>query len=342
MSTTSPSRGRGGPRSRSLGVVLAAILSTLLLLVGLPAATTGAYLTSKANVSTTAPAIGEWCAVPSAASHPNVYALKDFPTVSVPASGGGSTSMRVLELPVVRDASFAPVQAVAGSRGQLGIRLWSCSDTSRLSGQVKATSWRGDYDGGQSFAWTVAPTLGSFASARLNPASNSVVNGGTTSSTNPGAELRDLHRGLATLGGRGFLQADKVTMRYSWLLESFRSAGNPAADPSCGSQLCELRPGDGAPLSAAFSNASTSVPTTGSPGRVATYGAEKYWSAGGRWGCFLSVCPPSGSILDPAAGNSVDDLVRDETGTALQWVVLEWRAAAEVPADLAIEVYVIP
>jgi hypothetical protein len=338
---------RGAPRSRSrrsrtLGTALATAAATVLLLVGIPAATTGAYLTSKVNVSTTAPTIGEWCAVPSSTTHANVYPLKDFPTVTVPASGGGTTPMRVLELPVVRDASFAPVQAVAGSRGQLGIRLWSCSDTSRLSGQVKATSWRGDYDGGQSFNWTAAPTLGSFASARLNPASNGIVNANTSSSTNPGAELRDLHRGLNGLGGRGFLQADKVTMRYSWLLESFRSSGNPASDPYCGSQLCELRPGDGAALSTAFSNASTSVPTTGTPGRVATYGAEKYWSAGGRWGCFLSVCAPSGSILDPAAGNTVDDLVRDTSGTALQWVVLEWRATAEVPADLAVEVYVIP
>lgn len=325
-----------------LGLALAAILATALLLVGIPAATTGAFLTSRANVSTPAAAIGEWCAVPSPATHSNVYTLKDFPAVTVPASGGGSTTMRVLELPVVRDASFAPTQAVAGSRGQLGIRLWSCSDTSRLSGTVKATSWRGDYDNGQSFAWSAAPALGSFASARLNPASNGLVNANTTSSTNPGAELRDLHRGLNSLGGRSFLQADKVTMRYSWLLESFRSAGNPASDPSCGSQLCELRPGDGAALSTAFSNSSTSVPTTGSPGRVATYGAEKYWSAGGRWGCFLSACAPSASILDPAAGMSVDDLVRDSTGTALQWVVLEWRATAEVPADLAVEVYVIP
>jgi hypothetical protein len=248
----------------------------------------------------------------------------------------------MIELPVVRDASYAPVQTVAGSRGQLGIRLWSCSDTSRLAGQLKVTSWRGDYDDGQAFAWTTAPTLGSFATARLNPASTGIVNSTTTAATNPGAELRDLHRGLNALGGRGFLQADKVTMRYSWLLDSYRSAGNPAADPSCGSQTCEIRPSDGAAISSAFSNASTSVPATGTPGRTATYGAEKYWSSGGRWGCFFVACAPSGSILDPVAGMSVDALVRDATGTDLQWVVLEWRSTADVPADLAVEVYVIP
>lgn len=323
-------------------MVIAAALMALLVLVGIPAATTGAYLTSKANVSTSAATIGDWCAVPSAATHPNVYPLKEFPSVAVPAAGGGSTTMRVLELPVVRDSSFAPVQAIAGARGQLGVRLWSCSDTSHLAGMIKATSWRGEYNNGQQFAWSTAPVLGSFAAARLNPASSGIVNANTTSSTNPGAELRDLHRGLNSLGGRGFLQADKVTMRYSWLLESFRSTGSAGSDPYCGSQLCELRPGDGAALTTAFSNSGASVPATGTPGRASSFGAEKYWSNGGRWGCLLVVCSPSPSILEPPTGMSLDSLTRDTTGVALQWVVLEWRAPTDIPADLAVEVYVIP
>jgi hypothetical protein len=342
MSISTGAAPHHAPRRRSVGVVIAAVVTTLLLLVGIPAETTGAYLTSKANVSTASATIGDWCAVPSSATHPNVYPLKDFPSVAVPAAAGGSTTMRVLELPVVRDASFAPVQAVTGARGQLGIRLWSCSDTSQLAGMIKATSWRGDYNNGQQFVWSTAPVLGSFAAARLNPASNGIVNANTTSSTNPGAELRDLHRGLNSLGGRGLLQADKVTMRYSWLLESFRSTSNAGSDPYCGSQLCELRPVDGAALTTAFSNAATSVPATGTPGRTSNYGAEKYWSYGGRWGCLLIACPPSPSILEPPTGMSIDSLARDTTGTVLQWVVLEWRAATDLPADLAVEVYVIP
>ncbi len=336
-----PSRPRRSRRPRSIGTLLAASLATLLLLVGIPAAETGAYLTSKANVSTAA-TMGEWCAVPSSTTHPNVYNLRSFPTIAAPEPGRGPANVRMIELPVVRDASFAPIQSVSGARGQIGIRLWSCSETSRLGGQLKATSWRGDYDDGQSFSWATAPTLGSFAKARLNPSSNAVVNTATNAATNPGAELRDLHRGLNELGGRGFLQADKVTMRYSWMLDSYRSPTNPSSDPSCGSQLCELRPGDGAAISAAFSNSSASVPTTGTPGRTATYSAEKYWSPGGRWGCFLSACAPSASLLDPAAGETVNELVRDTSGTSLQWVVLEWFGTADVPADLAVEVYVIP
>jgi hypothetical protein len=338
MMTSSP---RPRAYSRGIGTILAASLAAVLLVIGIPAAGTGAYLTSTKNVTATA-ALGEWCGVPSSATHKNVYPLADFPAVTVPAAGGGTTSVRMIELPVVRDASFAPVQAVSGSRGQLGVRLWSCSDTSALAGQVKATSWRGDYANRQAFTWTTAPTLGSFASARLNPASSGIVNAATSASTNPGAELRDLHRGLNSLGGRGFLQADKVTMRYGWLLESFRSANNAAAEPSCGGQLCALRPGDGAALSTAFSNTSASVPATGTPGRTATYGGEKYWSAGGSWGCAFFACAPSSSILDPVTGASVDSLVRDTSGSDLQWVVLEWRGTATVPADLAVEVYVIP
>lgn len=207
---------------------------------------------------------------------------------------------------------------------------------------VKATSWRGDYDDGQSFSWLTAPTGGAFAKARLNPASSGLANTATTSRTNPGAELRDLHRGLNALGGRGFLQADKVTMRYSWLLDSSRSATSTTSDPSCGSQLCELRPLDGAPLSTAFSNSAAAVPTTGASGRAVAYAAEKYWSAGGRWGCLLTACGPSNSALDPVSGLGVDALIRDTSGRELQWVVLEWRGAAEIPADLAVEVYVIP
>jgi hypothetical protein len=46
------------------------------------------------------------------------------------------------------------------------------------------------------------------------------------------------------------------------------------------------------------------------------------------------------TVLAPAGTASINDLLRDTTGTKIQYVVLEWWGQGTPPADLEIEVFV--
>jgi len=387
---------RAGGRIRSPFVAVAALAAVLGM--GIPAAVTSAYLTAQ-GTATASSSVGDWCTVPSPSGHKNVYRLSDFTSVNAPDAGGGSTAVRMLILPVVNDGSYAPVQPVpGGTAGQVGARLWSCTEPMSASDAIKLTSWRGAYGGTQSFNWTVAPggTV-SFPQARL-AATGALTNAATTATTSPGAELRDLHRGVNHLGGQSGTNADPVTMRYSWLLTSGRTKGaDYRADPVCAAKTCQVTPGAGVTgFGNVFSGDDDAPAANAVSGNSATYLAEKYYADGGVWPQTTtqvqqlqcrsrtrlltiipfgdwgdwedaqgSSCPANTllteyesrtitknvtadaaptavpTVLQPAGAASVDSLLRDTTGTKIQWVVLEWWGSDAPPADLEVEVFVV-
>ncbi|SEB92169.1 hypothetical protein SAMN04489806_2131 [Paramicrobacterium humi] len=295
----------------------------------------------------------------------------------------------MLVLPVANDGSFAPVtplsSTVGATQNQLGVRLWSCANLTASAGNLKVTAWRGDY-ASNAFSWTTAPTLGSFASARLAATSTKALDAATTAATDPGSELRDLHRSQDLLGGV-VDGTDPVTGRYSWLLSTGRSKTATTADPACAAAACSLTPGAGITgFANVFSSDMSAAASGGVSGNSVTYLAKKYYEYGTRtvkvcqersgiWPFFgdwtdTDACgtnglfkqyrqvdreftgsavpvPASGkpaaqaTTLSPAAGASVDGLLRDKTGTKLQWVVLEWWGS-QAPTDLEIEVFVAP
>lgn len=367
------------PRTRRFW--LAAALVTVVA-IAIPTAGTLAQLTSQKSTTSTV-GTGDWCATPDTSSKKNVYKLSDFTSVAAPEHAGGSTDVRMLVLPVVNDGSYAPTSPlpsqIQAADNQLGIRLWSCTSSMSSTGNFKATAWRGAY-GTNPFTWTTAPTKGSFAQARLNANGTPALNAATTPQTNPGMELRDLHRSLNGLGGT-VQGVNPVTSRYSWLFSSGRSKGtNYTADPSCATTSCVLNAGSGV---AGYNNAFSGDPSAAASSAVSanstTYLAETYgsqstttkqvcqqspWWPENWTDTTLSPCPtygtsstqyrvveksvttnsvsttPRATTLADAGASSADALVRDTTGTKLQWVVLEWWGGAP-SADMAVEVFVV-
>lgn len=274
------------PKAAAFAVIVA------LLAVGLPAATTSANLTSVGSATAAATATGDWCAVPGTSQFKNVYKLSDFTSISAP-DGNGSTAVRMFVLPVVNNGDFTPVGGAstvpAAQSGQIGVRLWGCSDVTSSASSVKATVWRSNY-GTQPFTWDASPDRVPFSAARLNT-TGALSTGVTSSQTKPGAELRDLHRGLNTQGGTSSAGTNGVAMRYSWLLSNGRdkTAAKHALAPICSvaTAACAITPvsgGDGvAGLAKAFSVNETAAPNGAVSGNSATFLANKYYSTGGTW-----------------------------------------------------------
>lgn len=327
--------------------IFAAFAALALIAVGLPAATTGAHLTA-AGSATAAAGVGDWCSVPNPAVSKNVYKLSDFTTINAPDTGdpaGAKVGVRMLVLPVVNDASFAPVTGRGSITGaatnQLGVRLWSCTNNMSADQSVKFTAWRGNYTGtGTSqFEWDVAPAVNSFATARLNARANVAQNQATTAATKAGTELRDMHRNYNKLGGP-VSNVDPVTMRYSWLLSTGRAKDATAtSDPTCTSKECHVDGSSGVRnLNTVFSGIESAPVANAVSGNSATYLAEKYYAASGVW---PSTITPSPTLITPVGGTPTSNLLRDTTGTRIQYVVLEWwGGTTDPPADLEVEVFV--
>lgn len=271
-------------------IVAAAIVTALA--VGLPAATTRANLTDVRSTTSAATTAGDWCAVPGTSQFSNVYKLSDFTPVNAP-EGSGTTAVRMFILPVVNNGDFAPVGGAStvptAQTGQVGLRLWGCSDLNASAASIKATAWRSTY-ATQSLSWDVPPSNLPLSAARLS-ATGTLTAGATSSQTRPGAELRDLHRGKNSQGGMTAAGANGVTTRYSWLLSNGRDK-TPAKHqlaPVCSvaTAACAITPvsgGDGVPgLANAFSTSET-APTAGAvSGNSAIFLASKYYASGGTW-----------------------------------------------------------
>lgn len=387
-----------------LTTAIAATAVLTLIVVGMPAATTGAYLTAD-DTTTGATGIGNWCSVPNPAVSKNVYKLSDFTAINAPeASNNGTTSsVRMLVLPVVNDGSFDPIEAlpaqVPAADNQLGVRLWSCTPSMSETQSIKLTAWRGNYaaPNANTFAWDVMPTASvSFAEARLTSTSNLSVNTATSSSTFPGVELRDLHRNINRLGGVTG-GTDPVTMRYSWMLTTGRSEGaGYTSDPACANKTCHVDGAGGVTnYNTVFSGVDTAAAANAVSKNSTTYLAEKYYAASGAWPTTTATqdqlqcsyryrsnpgsqwsgwseyvdtagtsCPDDTNRIDyrsrtvqetvtvdaeptatptviaPRGTSTIDSVLRDTTGTKVQYVVLEWWGTGTPPADLEIEVFV--
>jgi hypothetical protein len=392
-------------------LVAAAAAVVALLAIGIPASTTVANLTSSGSATAATTATGDWCAVPGPTQFPNVYRLSDFTEIQAPESttnaGAAKTTVRMLVLPVVNDGSFNPVEPlpaqVGGVDNQLGVRLWSCTENMSTNQSIKLTSWRGNYanTAANAWAWDVAPSATvPFAKARLNTTAALAVNGATTNNTQPGTELRDVHRGINGLGGQAGTNADPVTMRYSWMLTNGRTKnGDFANDPTCTSKTCHVDGGSGvANYNNVFSGLETAAASNAVSRNSTTYLAEKYYTANGLWPTTTtttsqlqcsystrervwfwytdwsswspytdatgSACladndlrqsrsqtvPRTGTadgaptvtptVLNPKGASTNGALIRDTTGTLIQYVVLEWWGTGTPPADLEVEVFV--
>lgn len=385
-------RASGIPRAPWLFVTAAAAAAALFS-VGVPAATTGAFLTA-GDSATAGTGIGDWCSVPNPAVAKNVYPLSDFTVIQAPESTtvttAPKTTVRMLVVPVVNDGSFDPVEPlpahVGGVDNQLGVRLWSCTPTMSSSQSIKLTAWRGDYSAtaASAFAWDVAPgATVPFAQARLHAGAVLATNGATTTTTKPGDELRDVHRGINKLGGVAAGGTDPVTMRYSWMLSTGRSSGaTSTSDPSCVSADCHVDGASGVTdFNSVFSGNDVAPASNAVFENSTTYFAEKYYGNSGAWptsattlqcsyapgnsenwsawedaggtSCqprpnqrsrsrlvLKAAAVPSPTVIAPTADMSVDSLLRDTTGTKIQYVVLEWWGAGAPPADLEVEVFV--
>ena len=392
---------------------IAAMAALTMIVVGLPAATTGAHLTAS-DTATGAAGVGNWCSVPNPTVSKNVYKLSDFTAISAPeaANNGTTSAVKMLIIPVVNDGSFDPIEPlpaqVSAVDNQLGVRLWSCTPTMSTTQSIKLTAWRGNYaaPNASSFAWDVAPSASvSFAEARLKSTSTLSVNTPTSSSTLPGVELRDLHRNINKLGGVTG-GTDPVTMRYSWMLTSGRTEGaSYTSDPACASKTCHVDGASGVTdYNSVFSGIDTAAAVNAVSKNSTTYLAEKYYSSTGAWpttstttnqlqcstrtrtrqwdqrnqewdyGTWSSwssyvnatgtncgtnsstveyrsqTVPITGvadaaptvapTVLDPKGTSTNDALLRDTTGTKIQYVVLEWWGTGTPPADLEVEVFV--
>jgi hypothetical protein len=391
--------------------VAAAATVVALLAVGIPASTTVANLTSVGSATSTATTAGDWCAVPGPTQFPNVYKLSDFTEIQAPESttnaGAAKTTVRMLVLPVVNDGSFEPVEPlpaqVGGVDNQLGVRLWSCTPSMSTTQSIKLTAWRGNYatTAPNAWAWDVAPSATvPFAKARLNTSAALATNGATTNATQPGTEIRDVHRGLNGLGGQAGTNADPVTMRYSWMLTNGRSKNADfASDPACANKTCHVDGGSGVTnYNNVFSGSETATTANAISKNSTTYLAEKYYSATGVWpstttnttqlqcsyqtrerlwfwytdwsewsaytdatgsACLANTdlrqsrsqtvprtvtadaAPTVTPTVIDAKGSATNDaLLKDTTGTKIQFVVLEWWGTGTPPADLEVEVFV--
>lgn len=378
-------------------LALAAVLS--LVVVGLPASTTGAQLSASAPVKKVSSGVGNWCSVPNPGLKRNLYKLSEFPTVEVPDTASTRTSVKMLVIPVVNNSDFDPTggeNSVAGAQpGQLGVRLWSCTDPSALSSvSIKATAWRGSYDASNFVSQTLPSATNKFASARLNP-SGGLTAGATQPGTVAGAELRDLHRGKNLQAAE--TTVDGVTARYSWILSNGRdkSMTNHKKAPACvtAGSRCVVTPtsgGDGAAgLAKAFSNNGSGPASPAVSENSVTFLAQKYYSSikqvqcrsqswffgWGAFGAYQDVTGPScpantlttrwdvprtvdktvvagtrpaamDTVLAPVAStDTVDSLLQDESGTKIQYVVLEWWGTVptrdgKLMPDMEVEVFV--
>lgn len=314
MTAASPAP-RARRRTPLLAAAALAVLSGLLLF-GIPGGATLAQLSAGASSSAQA-TVGSWCAVPSPATTKNVYPVSSF------AKGGGNS--RYIIVPVVRGAEYAPTEAVPGAvSGQLGIRLWGCSPLPNDSARIKATAWRGN--GAAVQGWATAPAAGTFSSARLS------LSGRTADA------LEELHDDGDDSDGWGSGTAmEASTSRYSWILDEGRSLSAPAAHPTCSRPGCDVEPRHAQRVRSVFS-VDDAAPAAGNVvSNSATYLASRFYAPGGGW-------PASGggraqpTVLEPSAGQSVEALLADNTGSRLQWVVLEVRGS--IPADYAVEVFV--
>ena len=387
-----------------LTTAIAATVVLTAIVVGFPAATTGAYLTAT-DAATSAAGMGNWCSVPNPAVSKNVYKLSDFTAIAAPeASNNGSTSaVQMLVLPVVNDGSFDPIEALPAQipavDDQLGVRLWSCTPNMSQTQSIKLTAWRGNYAAlnANSFLWNVAPSATvSFAEARLRSTSTLAVNTATNSSTIPGVELRDLHRNINKLGGLTG-GTDPVTMRYSWMLTTGRSEGaTSTSDPACASKTCHVDGAGGVTnYNTVFSGVDTAAAVNAVSKNSTTYLAEKYYAASGAWptttvtqnqlqcsfrsrsnpgspwsgwSAYTDATGPScpsdttrieyrdrtiletvtvdaaptvtPTVIAPKGASTIDSVLRDTTGTKIQYVVLEWWGAGTPPADLEVEVFI--
>ncbi|MBG6238784.1 hypothetical protein IWX78_001756 [Mycetocola sp. CAN_C7] len=389
--------------------VLAALAVTAMIAVGLPASTTAASLTASGSATTSA-GMGSWCSVPNPSVSGNVYSLSDFTEIQAPESttdtGAAKTTVRMLVLPVVNDGSFDPVEPlpaqVGGVDNQLGVRLWSCTPGMSSTQSIKLTAWRGSYTAtaASAWVWDVAPTSVSFAQARLNAGANLAINGATTTTTRPGTEVRDAHRGINNLGGQSGANADPVTMRYSWMLTNGRTKNADFTnDPACASKTCHVDGGAGVTnYNNVFSGVDTAAASNAVFQNSTTYLAEKYYSGAGTWPSTTTTttqlqcssqtreriwfwytdwsawsawtdatgtaCPANTdlrqyrsqtvprtvtvdsvptvtpTVIAPKGSNTNDALLRDTTGTLIQYVVLEWWGTGTPPADLEVEVFV--
>lgn len=391
------SRGFRMPRIAAIATLAAAAM----IVVGLPAATTGAHLTASDSV-TGAAGIGNWCSVPNPTVSTNVYKLSDFTEIQAPESttnaSAAKTTVRMLVLPVVNDGSFDPIEPLPAQVGavdnQLGARLWSCTPGMSSTQSIKLTAWRGNYasTSASAWVWDAAPTAAvPFAQARLNTSATLAINGATTNSTRPGVEIRDAHRGINGLGGQSGANADPVTMRYSWMLTNGRTKNADFTnDPACASKTCHVDGGAGVTnYNNVFSGVDTAPASSAVFQNSTTYLAEKYYSGAGvwptttttttqiqcrsryvweswsdNWSNSASACPENNflrqyqqreiqvpvtvdsaptatpTVIAPRGTSSIDSVLRDTTGTKIQYVVLEWWGTGTPPADLEVEVFV--
>lgn len=266
---------------------------------------------------------------------------------------------------------------VAAVTDQLGVRLWSCTPFMSTTQAIKLTAWRGAYGStaASTFVWDVAPSATvSFAQARLNTVAATAMNGATTATTKPGVELRDVHRGINKLGGVS-AGIDPVTARYSWLLSTGRDKNSAHySDPLCAALDCHVDGGVGiTDVNTVFSGDESAVAANAVSANSATYLAEKYSMASGttlecrwrnvnatneNWSAWEkatgATCPTkpqhvsesrtviavTPTVLAPRGTSTITDLLRDTTGTKIQFVVLEWWGTGTPPADLEVEVFV--
>ncbi|GGE92666.1 hypothetical protein [Mycetocola zhadangensis] len=315
--------------------LLSAIAALAVVFAGMPAATTDASLTSAEVTKTGASGVGNWCSVPNPTAETNVYKVSEFPTLNAPEGSGATTAVQMIIVPVIDDASFAPVQSVTAAPNQVGIRLWSCSDLPAVnSTSLKMTSWRSTSYEPSRFVWGQpgTPTVGQFASARLQTNSNPISNAATNTGTVPATELRDLHRGYNFLGAAAGANPQPVTTRYSWLLDAGRTNTNTGADPVCSTSSCRVTPGTGVTVRAA-SPTTVATATNAYTAKSVTYLAETYGN-----GDATRCCTPTPSTVADVNGTSAANLLRSSTQT--QWVVLEWWGTTPPAPDLMVEVFV--
>lgn len=316
---------------RCPALVLTALLVCVLL--ALPSATTGAFLTATAPAPAATVGTGRWCAVPNHQLKPNVYRLSDFQT----ADYSGHRSTHMLAVPVVNNGDYAPTAAVPGATpgsGTVGVRLWACNSASlgtTSAPSLKITSWRKSTAtvDNQPVTWkspATSPLSSQFASKL--PAQRVDLSVGW------GLRLQQLHR----LGGG--LITDNLSgeprSQYGWILAHGRTKTNTTAVPSCPTNGCSFSMADAPTWPNAFQADTTA---TRDYTNSVTYLGQKFWTGTGAWP--TSGAPAASSLQLSSYSPTLTQVGTTTNGQQVQWVTMEWWTTAPAAYDdVLVEVFV--
>ncbi|WP_213816920.1 hypothetical protein [Glaciihabitans sp. dw_435] len=317
-----------------------AIVGALLLAVGLPHSSTGAYWTATATPAGSVVGQGQWCAAPNpAVSGARFIRLNTFAATS-------ATNQKMIIVPVANNTAWGG--GSGASAKNLSVRLWGCQETP--VNDLRITAWSNASSGALAPAWVTGSTTTVAPTSRLDP-------------------LSGLGSQLSTLARSATVRADYPLItpppngdarRYSWIIANDRTSATPAADPgscsnllsaigNCLISLTELGLGLGktdSSFAQVFNTSQWSTPTISPvnyPARTFALQTSAGWGTTGAWfnvTCTIGLLCTTNTTNTFLTGTGASDstLLATTDGNQLQWVVMQWTGTTPPPDDLVAEI----